>query len=120
MEVEWATVGTIILATLALIGTITTAFVQRRTARETHKVSEAAGVINGYDQLCQRLRDELRARSEEIAELRARVLYLEQREREWSEERGALVCRIRKLEEERDGLQQQLDELKARYCAHNA
>lgn len=114
---DWTTAGPYAVALLALIGTIATGIFQRRTARDAHQVSEAAGIIAGYDLLVKRLEAEIVAKGHEIADLRARLCAMEQREREWAEERDGLRCRIAKLERERNELKEHLEDLKARYCA---
>ena len=106
----------ILVTLLASIPGVWALLCQRRTAQETHRVSEAAGIISGYERLCKRLEGEIVIKGQEIENLRARLVAIEQHEREWAEEREALRCRIAKLEEERDSLRTKLEDLRVRYC----
>lgn len=113
---DWTIIGPVALALIALGGTVANTIAQRRTARDAHEVSKAAGIITGYDSLCRRLEAEISVKTAEIADLRVRLVAIEQREREWAVEREALRGRIAKLEDERNQLRDELEELRARYC----
>lgn len=127
-RVEALEMMTLLIALLGAVSGVLAVVNQRRTAKETHQVAEAAHIIAAYDQLCAMLRSEIKVRDDDIERLRCRVLELEgarkelsvlrvrvaeieQRETGWDKEKAQLLMRLQKLERERE---QEKAELTAR------
>jgi len=101
----------IIVAAIALVGTLGTAISQHRTAKATHNVQEAATAINGLQALVIAYREEIERLTEQISTLRQQMI---RSEAQRAEERERFEARIAQLEDERAEIIAKYDTLRAK------
>jgi len=97
----------IIVAAIALLGTIIGGVLQWRTSAATRNDQRAATAINGFQALCDSLQSENARLTSQIDRLRARIADIEA-------DRERLQARIDQLENERAEVIAKYEALKAR------
>jgi hypothetical protein len=106
---EWTSLVPLLVASLALMGTIAQALQQDRKAARESRVQEAANIVLGYNHLTDDLWNQMALLREELGRSQARICELEKalaanqeayraERAAWEEERRTLTERVAQLQ----------------------
>lgn len=93
----WTALGAVIVAVLALVGSVYTVRVGRKGQDQTNQIQRDAQVVQSYSELAEDWGNERRELRTELAELRARIEKLEERAARAEQRYGFAISYIRRL-----------------------